>query len=206
MWSESLAATSPQGSRRSTECYKGERAGADGNVTKPTENSHGNGLREREVQQCQNQPASSDAIRGLAAFFTDDFMCTTAPTELLSCSCFFFWQFRVQTVATAMNATVGVDTTPTCTRAYAHYSRAHFTRDDCTCGSRLISVAHFSKTLSSLCHVLVWCACHCSLLRHSASSTPLARTRSNPCTSAHWSGMSGCLANPTPHTASRRNW
>ena len=42
----------------------------------------------------------------------------------------FFWQFRVQTVATAVNGTVGVDTTPACTRAYAHYSRAHFTRDD----------------------------------------------------------------------------
>ena len=134
--------------------------------------------------------------------FTDDFMCTTTPTELLCCSCSFFGQFRVQTVATAMNATGSVDTTPACTRAYAHYSRSHFTRDDCTCGSRLISVAHFSKTLSSLCHVLVRCACHCSLSRHSPSSTRLARTRSNPCTSAHLSGMSGCLANPTPHTAS----
>ena len=29
---------------------KGERAGTDGNVTKPTVNSHGNGKREREVQ------------------------------------------------------------------------------------------------------------------------------------------------------------
>ena len=36
--------------------------------------------------------------------------------------------------------------------------------------------------------------------RPSASSTPLGVTRSNPCTSAHWSGMSGCLATPTPHT------
>ena len=42
----------------------------------------------------------------------------------------------------------------------------------------------------------------CSLSRPSASSTPLAVTRSNPCTSAQWSGMSGCLANPTPHTLS----
>ena len=117
----------------------------------------------------------------------------------------FSGSFASKTVATAMNATGNVDTTPACTRAYAHYSRAHFTRDDCTCGSRLISVAHFSETLSSLCHVLVWCACHGSLSRHSASSTPLARTRSNPCTSTHWSGMSGCLANPTSHTASRRN-
>ena len=38
-----------------------------------------------------------------------------------------------------------VDTTPTCTRAYAHFSRAHFTHDHCTYGSRLISVARFLK-------------------------------------------------------------
>ena len=44
----------------------------------------------------------------------------------------FFWQFCVQTVATAMNATGCVDTTPTCTRAHAHFPRAHLTRDDCT--------------------------------------------------------------------------
>ena len=31
----------------------------------------------------------------------------------------------------------GADTTPACTRAYAHFSRAHLTRDDCTCGSRV---------------------------------------------------------------------
>ena len=38
-----------------------------------------------------------------------------------------------------------------------------------------------------------------SLPRPSASSTPFAGTRSNTCTSAHWSGMSGCLAYSTPH-------
>ena len=46
----------------------------------------------------------------------------------------------------------------------------------------------------------------CSLSRPSASSTNLAVTRSNPCTSAHWSGMSGCLANPTPHTGYEPNF
>ena len=33
-----------------------------------------------------------------------------------------------------------------------------------------------------------------------ASSTSLERSGVNPCASAHWSGMPGCLANPTPHT------
>ena len=45
----------------------------------------------------------------------------------------------------------------------------------------------------------------CSLSRPSASSTLLAVTRSNTCTSAHWSGMSGCWANPTPHTSYEPN-
>ena len=45
----------------------------------------------------------------------------------------------------------------------------------------------------------------CSLSRPSASSTPLAGTRSLPCVSARWSGMSGCLANPTPGTGYEPN-
>ena len=67
-----------------------------------------------------------------------------------------------------------------------------------------ISVAHFSKTLllgapfTRLPPVASSPAC--SLSRPSASSTSLERTRLAPCSSAHWSGMSGCLANPTPHT------
>ena len=36
-------------------------------------------------------------------------------------------EFRTQPVATAVSATGGVDTTPTCTRADAHFSRAHIT-------------------------------------------------------------------------------
>ena len=101
-----------------------------------------------------------------------------------------------------------VDTTPACTRAYAHFSRALFTRDNCTCGSRLFSVARFLKhshlSVMSLLGVPVSRFCPiassptCSLSRHSASSTPLAGTRSASCVSARWSGMSGCLANPTP--------
>ena len=39
-----------------------------------------------------------------------------------------------------------------------------------------------------------------SLSRPSASTTSLERTRLNPCSSSHWSGMSGCFATPTPHT------
>ena len=40
----------------------------------------------------------------------------------------------------------------------------------------------------------------CSLSRPSASSTSLERTRLYHCTSAHWSGLSGCLTNLTPNT------
>ena len=42
----------------------------------------------------------------------------------------------------------------------------------------------------------------CSLSRPSPSSTPLAGTRSLPCASALWGGMSGHLATPTPDTVS----
>ena len=55
-----------------------------------------------------------------------------------------------------------VDTTPTCTRAYAHLSRAHLPRDDCTCGSRasrlrIDSCCAFLKTLSCVnaCYYLI---------------------------------------------------
>ena len=40
----------------------------------------------------------------------------------------------------------------------------------------------------------------CSLSRPSAPSTSLERSRQNPCASAHWSGMPGCLGNQTPNT------
>ena len=104
--------------------------------------------RKREVQHCQSQPVS---------FWFHVQSCS---------SCVFakivFWQFRVRTVATAMNTTGSVDTTPTCTRAYAHFSRAHLTRDDCTCGSRasrlkIDQCCAFLKALSSLHHVFVRC-------------------------------------------------
>ena len=75
---------------------------------------------------------------------------------------------------------------------------------------KIVSVARFTKecllAIMSLFGVLV---CHfpmilasltCSLSRPSASSAPLPETRSSPCVSARWSGMSGCIANPTPDT------
>ena len=46
----------------------------------------------------------------------------------------------------------------------------------------------------------------CSLLRPSASSTSLERRRVNPRASAHWSGLSGCLAKPTPRTGYEPNF
>ena len=78
-------------------------------------------------------------------------------------------------------------------------------------GSRLSSVARFSKkchrSIMSLLGVpdvshfpMVTSSSTCSPSRPSASSTPLAGTRSPPCVSAQWSGMSGCIANPTADT------
>ena len=74
------------------------------------------------------------------------------------------------------------------------FSRAHLTRDDCTCGSRL-QVAQFSRKchlfIMSLFGVLVSHFSRIasspagSLSRPSASSTPLA-TRSLRCVSARW--------------------
>ena len=46
----------------------------------------------------------------------------------------------------------------------------------------------------------------CCLSRPSASSTSLGRRGVNPCASAHWSGMCGCLANPTPNTGYEPNF
>ena len=68
----------------------------------------------------------------------------------------------------------------------------------------------YLHSISSRCHVFVgWSSrslpsC-CSLSRRSASWTSLERTRLNSCPSAHWSGISGCLANPTPHTGNEPN-
>ena len=46
----------------------------------------------------------------------------------------------------------------------------------------------------------------CLLSVKTASSTNLGRSRVNPCASAHWSGMSGCLANRTPNTGYEPNF
>ena len=50
-----------------------------------------------------------------------------------------------------MNATGSVDNIRACTHPYAHFSRAQLARNDCTCGSRLSSVARFLKQ----CHLSI---------------------------------------------------
>ena len=57
----------------------------------------------------------------------------------------------------------------------------------------------------SLHHVLVRCACHLCPSYCFISYLFSVTTRSNPCTSARWSGMSDCLANPTAHTGYEPN-
>ena len=120
-------------------------------------------------------------------------------------------EFRTQPVATVVSATGGVRTTPTCTRADAHFSRAHIT----------VHNPHIDLHFFQCCHIGIGIftslSCPCwmslssrfppvasspisSLSRPSASWTSLQMSRTTPCASARWSGRSGCLANPTPHT------
>ena len=80
-----------------------------------------------------------------------------------------------------------------------------------------ICIAHFSAHIAisfalSLLHVPsvrfppVTSSPTCSLSKSSASPTSFGGSRQNPCASAHWSGMSGCLANPTPNTGHEPNF
>ena len=66
----------------------------------------GNSRREREVQHCSRLLVSSDSMFSLATivFFNRyEHICTTS--QLLKKLWVFFWQFLVQTEATAMNVT-----------------------------------------------------------------------------------------------------
>ena len=107
----------------------------------------GNSRRKQEVQRCQSQLVSTDSMFSLEPVF--------------------FFTEVVQTVATAMNATGGADTTPTRSRADAHFSGAHITVHNSLIdphalaqGSRDQCRAFLKKTLSSLRHVLVRFAFH----------------------------------------------
>ena len=122
-------------------------------------------------------------------------------TSLSLWSCRLFFWFRAQPVATGVNATGGVQRTPHHTHAYAHFSRAHFTRDDCTCGSRL-SVLRVSQIHSFLIMSLldvpfrpfppIFSSPTCSLTRPSASSKPLTGIRRPPCATPIPDTKKGC--------------
>ena len=93
---------------------------------------------------------------------------------------------------------VDVDTTLACTRAHAHFSRAHLTRDDCTNGSG----PRGSRLLSLLLVLFPWLLLLLLILCHDPQPRQLlcTGTKSLPCVSVRWSGLSGCIANPTPDT------
>ena len=120
-----------------------------------------------------------------------------------------------------------VDTTPTCTRADALFCRAHLTVHNLLHFANVgtpywlkvkgFCVAHFSALISisfsmSLLNVPlvrfppVTSSLTCPVSRTSASWTSLGRSRVNPCASANWSGMSGCLANLTSNTGYEPNF
>ena len=103
----------------------------------------GTSMRGRQAQRCHHQP-----VRLTAVLF--NFSTEVAESE-----------FRIQQVATVVNATGGVDTALTCTRADSHSSRAHITVHISVIDwleIQRISVAHFSRTLSPLRHVFVRCS------------------------------------------------
>ena len=120
-----------------------------------------------------------------------------------------------------------VDTTPTCTRADALFCRAHVTVHNLQhfanvgtpywlkvkgfCVAHFFELTSISFSMSLLNVPLVRLPPVSSSLtspvsRTSASSITLGRSRVNPCTSAHWSGMSGCLANLTSNTGYEPNF
>ena len=67
-------------------------------------------MRGQQAQRCHHQPVSLTAV--LFLFFSTE----VAESE-----------FRTQPEATAASASKSVDTTPSCTRVDAHFSRAHIT-------------------------------------------------------------------------------
>ena len=133
-------------------------------------------------------------------------------------------EFRTQPVATAVSATGGVNTTPSCTRADAHFSRAHLTVHNSyrtalfqCCHTALaqgtqesVSRIFFCTHSHLVCHVIVERSV-CPLpsgpvliymlcVKNLSDLNLVWWQWTNLCASAHWSGMSGCLANPTPNT------
>ena len=155
-------------------------------------------------------------------------------SSLVSISFFFYRvaepEFRTQPVTTAVSATGGVDTTPAQTHANAHFSRAQITVHNSystalfQCGHTAlaqgeeefvsrISSAFISISLDvSLLNVpfsrfpQVLSSPTCPTLRTSTTSTSFVGRKQNPCASAHWSGMSGRLADPTQHTGYEPNF
>ena len=109
-----------------------------------------------------------------------------------------------------------VDTTPTCTRADARFSRAfitvHNSRIDghtaLAQGKRNLCCAFLCTRFHFFCHVLVrwssWSLPSCHVFTNLLFVKTLSVLNlvwwkwSKLCASAHWSGMSGCLANPAP--------
>ena len=130
---------------------------------------------------------------------------------------FFLRQFRVQTVATAMNATGSVQTIPQRTHTRALFPVAHFTRD-CTCGSRANRLKTICLRASEimLSSVMSLLGVHSTPLLPVFSSPSTAQTtpatspalstgiRLHPCATPLGDGLSGRLAGPIPNTTGRK--
>ena len=122
-------------------------------------------------------------------------------------------------MATALNATVSVDSTPDRTRTHAHiFLVERVTLHSCAlCMAQ--DVLGWQESASSFCvhfHLEPWCRYYSfphvlssptgSRSRPSASTTSLGWSfREKPCEPARWSGMYGRLATPAPNTGYEPN-
>ena len=141
---------------------------------------------ERTLFNCCQVHLNPESICGLAHF-----------------SDFSFWQFRVQTVATAMNATGRVQITPHRTHTRALLLAAH-TMCDLHVWLKVLTILCVSrKVISSLVMSLLNVPSTPFPLVFSPSTTtptPLTGIRLNPRATPLWGGPSGHLADPTPST------
>ena len=134
-----------------------------------------------------------------------------AVLQIHQCSfCFPLSKFRVQTVSTVMNATVGVQISPRRTHPCAHFS--HCVRCDTSHTSSNApalsdSFCVFPKSshprTMSLLGVPDFLASPPVLTSSTTTPTPLTGIRLNPCATPLWGGPSGHLADATPNTSVR---
>ena len=166
----------------------------------------GHTMRRQEGQRCRNQHVNSDRMSCLVPIF---------PTEVVE-SCSFALSLSTTERCRHTYLYARRHTFFSCTHHSAQFTHRSALFQGCHIGIGSRYKGSVSRISQKHCHLFVMSLLGvpsvrfplfassptCSLSRPSASSTSLERTTLNPCPSAHWSGMSGCLVNPTPNTGS----